>query len=1171
MADETEQDPVERGTDEIDVEINIVDDVNEIPKNKHDAKYYNYNSGVVALKCVINGRCPIIRQPLVDNTLVFNSETIRGFSEEDLQNLLFVPGEDGIFLAEKYIYRSNFLFVQDEEVVPSGPGGNTDSGSAQPPEYKEEQSWFVAKNVFDPDSIKILKPTDYLTNSLLTTGNVIGSRWTIVRETVHTDSDQTSQSAGATSSNLNESADSAVYAPSQVAASPTTVDCIIKSSGIHWRVIKKTPLFKGEDFFVEFRARAIADDFKNIDSIEFKDSSYDFLDAVRSMQGSKEEFPANSGIVTYDMERDEKNSEPTGKWKKIEESVPFFDLNKQSYYIIEMGTESSDVVRYFIIITMKANPTFVKVVDGKSYYIDKYKEVTGEALINQPRLRITVRNHLGKLVISFLGLESNPWIISDRKINKDDLGILIVPAAKLSIWGGNLASSFMFGPLQYSSEYTLELPQSEKTKKNPLNPVEAFKEKEPYELPLIGAAYNVALLSARDRGIDAGSKFVNKQDENSSSSGAAANPENSGDETGGTSSESYLEGREPMFTSDMQYALEAKVTVSADGEAATPGQFEQPMATYFLNTGRYIKSTIEEQSDEEQFTEQVSNTSIDPFLPGGNSFNSSAAIQSAIDDAQSNSNIDFAPPVDMASRLELEILLKKDVDIQNAQNEYLDAQLNTDEIELGLNNPDIPTSEHDLQAAEDAEEIAKNNLEAVSQGTNSRNTQRYMQFYLRCRFVAGHHKFKNWKLLNCKTPVLTNIRLVCIPNKDEPAWKEEPVDVSGHVMKFSDSWSSQDFHTMEHTGSISFLINQGLSIPNNQSEYLQSIQSKAFYIEVWAGYQGCNYSQLDGIYKLFTGLCFGGIITVEAGKRIMDCQILDYSKICQESYLFNSPFFDGMRDLNAIRELSDMIGFRSDEGSPDAPDPGYLVKMAAETETNDNLVCATPDGRGYTTSPYALPASYDRIQQPFYRFSDGSAFWENMQTLTQKAGKVIFFDAYGMLHYEELPIMKLMYGNISPEDVPVLWEFVKLPDGEGQQIFNSLVDEKAVSDVFNSINIMTSTPDYEMIINSDVNWDSISDPNSPGFLGYKKIFFQQDGIFGSLESTKNLINQYKLFYRAPIVYKFETYGQPMRCFDIASVDGQKLIIVNVSSEISKVENKWWQTIEGEWYHGETTV
>ena len=160
---------------------------------------------------------------------------------------------------------------------------------------------------------------------------------------------------------------------------------------------------------------------------------------------------------------------------------------------------------------------------------------------------------------------------------------------------------------------------------------------------------------------------------------------------------------------------------------------------------------------------------------------------------------------------------------------------------------------------------------------------------------------------------------------------------------------------------------------------------------------------------------------------------------------------------------------------------------------------------------------------------------------------------------------------MSPNDIEPLWKFTALPTGDGQQVFNTLTFERAVGDMFNSINVMTSTPDYEMIINSDVNWESITNPNSPGFLGYKKIFFQQDGIFGSLKTTQDLINHYSIFYRAPIVYKFETYGQPLRCFDIVEYDGQKLIVMNVSSEINKQENKWWQNIECEWYHGETAA
>lgn len=1061
MADEETE--IDEGTDEIDVNITIVDDVNEIPKNKHETRDYNYGSGVVSLKCLINGRCPLIRQPLVDNSLVFNFETLKGFPEEDLQNLSAVVNDDGIYLAEKYIYRSTFLFINDEEVVPTGQGGaNSTFSDNEDVVYREEQTFVVENSVFDSPEKIIPKPSEYLkqdTSSTHTSG-----RWIIVREKQHTDYE--GKGSKVANTNKYESGDSMVWMPSQVASSPNTKDCKNITAGIHWRVVKKTPLFKGEDFFIEFNTGAIARDFQNVKSKKFVNSDYNFLDSVQSLKGSMEVMPANAGVVSYEMGRDE-NGNPNGGWKKIPESTQYLDLNRQSYYVIEIGTDNGVPTRYFIILTQKSKPYFVKVIDGRSYFLSQYAGISGEDLFKSSKIRLTLRNHLGKFVITFMGLEDVPWIISDRKVSENDKAFLQVPESPISIWGGNIAARFSFGPLQYISEYELELPQSKKFDENPKNPVRAFKGKDPYELPLIGTAYNVALLSVSDGGLDSGIGFSKPEDNNSSSSGEIGNSSDS--ELGGISSNSYLENREPMFSADMQYSLEAKVNIS-DGSVGSVSQFEQPEPTYFLNTGDYIKA--------------------------------------------GQAGASKKPPKYIASRIELQIILK---------------------------------------------------------GENKSNTQRYMQFYLKCKLVAGHHKFKGsgWKLESCKTPVLTIIRLVCIPDNQVTAWTEEPVDVSKHVLSFSDSWSSQDFHTMEHTGSISFLINKGLGIPDNQSEFLQSVQSKAFYIEVWAGYIGCNYSQLDGAYKLFTGLCMGGIITEEAGKRILDCQIFDYSKICQETYIFNSPFFDGMRDLNAMNELSQMIGFRADEGSPSAPDPGYLVRMAAETSTNDNLTYATPDGRGYETKPYALPASYSRLLQPFLKFTDGSTFWENMQSITQKAGKVIFFDAYGMLHYEYLPFTKFMFGNMNPADVESLWKFVSLSSEEGQQIFNTLTRERAAGDMFNSINIMTSTPDYELIINSDVNWESISDPNSPGFLGYKKIFFQQDGIFGSLKSTKDLINHYKIFYKAPIVYKFETYGQPLRCFDIADVDGQKLIITSVSSEINPAENRWWQNIEGEWYHGET--
>lgn len=50
-----------------------------------------------------------------------------------------------------------------------------------------------------------------------------------------------------------------------------------------------------------------------------------------------------------------------------------------------------------------------------------------------------------------------------------------------------------------------------------------------------------------------------------------------------------------------------------------------------------------------------------------------------------------------------------------------------------------------------------------------------------------------------------------------------------------------------------------------------------------------------------------------------------------------------------------------------------------------------------------------------------------------------------------------------------------------------------------------------------------------------------------------------------IVYSFETSGQPVRIFDIASLDGINLVVTSVSSDLDPKENKWWQQIQGEYF------
>ena len=76
---------------------------------------------------------------------------------------------------------------------------------------------------------------------------------------------------------------------------------------------------------------------------------------------------------------------------------------------------------------------------------------------------------------------------------------------------------------------------------------------------------------------------------------------------------------------------------------------------------------------------------------------------------------------------------------------------------------------------------------------------------------------------------------------------------------------------------------------------------------------------------------------------------------------------------------------------------------------------------------------------------------------------------------------------------------------------------------------------------------------------------QIESTFGNVETLKNVMDLYKSVWVPPLAYNFETYGQPLRIFDIISVDDNNMLVVGVSSDIDPQANKWNQTIEGEWF------
>ena len=466
----------------------------------------------------------------------------------------------------------------------------------------------------------------------------------------------------------------------------------------------------------------------------------------------------------------------------------------------------------------------------------------------------------------------------------------------------------------------------------------------------------------------------------------------------------------------------------------------------------------------------------------------------------------------------------------------------------------------------------------------------HVPYKIKLKLRAGSHIFYRiskinthqiWELWGCKTPILTTVTYGVLKD-EEDRWTPDPKDVSEHVMSYNDSWMSEDFHFIEHSGKIQFLINEGSNFNDDYTDYLYSLRNKAFYIEVWAGYKeisgidDCNYSKIPGLYKMITGICYGGSVTMSAGKRILDCKIFDYTKILQDILIFNSPFFDGQYDIDAVYDLLEMSGLKDNEEDAVTGTYGcsHIIKNQS-LNAKDGILNEGEDatGRKIRFQPWNLPSGFDKLHSQYYKFGNGENILDSIKKISKDIGKLFFIDEYGIAHYEnyfESVLCSLKGDPDSSITLPVLFKYTNRPDQYigYQQVFESFSVTRDVQSIFNNIKIETANPNGEILM-KDISIDngkSLNDPKKVGFLGYRKLKYQAEGIIGNEAAIKNIAYFYaKFFSSPPIVINFKSYGLPLRPLDIISFNDQPFRVIRVESNIIAQENSWKQDIECEWF------
>tara|TARA_Y100000034_G_scaffold136989_1_gene218057 strand:+ start:3944 stop:8065 length:4122 start_codon:yes stop_codon:yes gene_type:complete len=406
----------------------------------------------------------------------------------------------------------------------------------------------------------------------------------------------------------------------------------------------------------------------------------------------------------------------------------------------------------------------------------------------------------------------------------------------------------------------------------------------------------------------------------------------------------------------------------------------------------------------------------------------------------------------------------------------------------------------------------------------------------------------------------------------------------------------------------------------DETEFLTSLQDKTFYIRIYAWretgspdstiFHGTtdNNAPSDTTknHLIFTGLCEQSNFTIYDSHVEMSCTLSDYSKILDDTFWFNSPYYDAMRDVNVIYDIAQQVGFLSGEYDGDF-DPASLVKKYAELPTSSEYSVLEHNGECYTYNDYVLPGHYDPLQNPLYKFPQGEAFATSLKKLAGTAGKTTYFDRFGVLHFdvpedeEEMynidkassertfdrpPIQAAFFWTSNPDKASVEpdWTAAGVTNSgsicwndDAFAIWNVVIGEytfkRMQADTYNEIRIVSSTPEMKLLIGSQLNTQSLYDPTSQGFRGYKKVMFQQSGYFGSRAAVEKTIARYTTMFSPPSHASFTVLGRSgLRPMHTITLDGigmsqpMRLVLTNVKNNIDASKNEWTTSLEGRYFY-----
>jgi hypothetical protein len=958
----------------------------------------------------------------------------------------------------------------------------------------------------------------------------------------------------------------------------------------HWTIEKLTPIWQGQDFFVTIALgdQETADavdpgpDSVNPDVVDSNWNEYKYLmykkprkppsgfgvsigtdsDVINEwIDGiSNEAFyiaPRKSGQTSGVSDADKVEAERAARdryWWKY-----------KTYILIELGVSHPDH-NYFIELVKGRKPRLlhlgyewdnpkrlsdeVAVADDwawlpKCRVLSEYKGLVCDELFRKKDFRVKVRNHMGRLSITFDGFDDQPWIVTrfdndSTTFNYTKVPVpMVVPAAKLRIHGGNISCSVGYAPTRYPDSAKLVFPDRQ------ADTYEADDD----DLWMTFATIGMPLKERNDA-------VKNIFDD-------------------------------PRFgIRTMGYRCDANTTYEVHKNKIERVRVYRTFYERYRKYGKGFVLPREVPSPSRSGRFRLEDGTDKNVFPGATPH--IARIGNA-DKSTQRSHI-------------FELTVEND-------DYYKNRIRHPDKV--GIWNVEVV-----LEAGTVGQYKFNGGTIRVSDETGT--------------LTSFHTATINDKLFqDYITPVIPQWNLIVLGGAKPMEDRVDPIDITNLVTNIQDSWASEGFNSINHTMKLRcYIPDSFLPVSQNPGpgqidanlhavgQQLLTLHKQGFYVTVaywWdngVGERDAPGNRLrrsgapENNYALLiqmTGIAKGATLEKSVNKLFMDFEINDYSRILEDQLIFNSPFFDGVADAEAVYELARMASFDDSydqRRSINRQPLGFLTKVLTDRYVRETTRILH-NGEESRFRAYDLPGTYADFQNAKMRFQNGETFWSAIKKMAQLSSKVAYFDRWGVLRYENSPAVEAAFagrdfdaGDFDPkfQFVTSPWpisnagsdpgstserRFIFDPDYHASHlVYNVVTYTRSVQDACSQIILYTASNELLLedgttvggfVIKGHTFFDQIFDPSAEGFLGYRKPWYQSNGVFGSVEAVRNSIQHYAQTKYPPAIVNFETYGVPgLKPLDIITLDDNLFFITEISHEIDPSTNRWWMNITAQW-------